>query len=365
MAAGPDRSQKTEKPTPRRKREAREKGQIARSPDLTTWLALLATTVLIQTTITRGAIAARKMLAAMGAAAAEPDVGNAGRFFLESLWDAAIVVAPLVLGLLVIVIVTQVGQVGLKPSLKRLKPQFSRLNVLKGLKRLVGANAWWEVAKGVAKVAILVAVAWPAASHAARQLAAGGGMDRLVSITAKNALLILRNVSVAGLTVAAGDYLYQYRRVMKEISMTKQEVRDEHRQHEGDPHVRQAIRSRQAAISRNRMIQLVSDADVVVVNPTHYAVAIRYEATRGAPEVVAKGAGLIAARIRTEAEKHGVPIVREPVLTRALFKSCDIGSLVPIDLYEAVAHLLAFIFALRARGRAAGYHEFTESLVPT
>jgi flagellar biosynthesis protein FlhB len=105
------------------------------------------------------------------------------------------------------------------------------------------------------------------------------------------------------------------------------------------------------------MIGMVGKADVIVVNPTHYSVALKYEATRGAPQVVAKGAGVIARRIREEGEKHGVPIVHEPVLTRALYRACDLGALIPVELYEAVAHLLAFVFSLRAKGASGGYHE--------
>jgi flagellar biosynthetic protein FlhB len=105
------------------------------------------------------------------------------------------------------------------------------------------------------------------------------------------------------------------------------------------------------------MIRAVSAADVVVVNPTHFAVALKYDSAQGAPQVVAKGAGAIAAGIRTQAERHGIPIVHEPVLTRTLYKACEIGQLIPADLFEAVAHLLAFVFGLRARGRADGYHE--------
>ena len=105
------------------------------------------------------------------------------------------------------------------------------------------------------------------------------------------------------------------------------------------------------------MIRAVSAADVVVVNPTHFAVALKYDAAKGAPQVVAKGAGAIAAGIRTQAERNGIPIVHEPVLTRTLYKACEIGQLIPADLFEAVAHLLAFVFGLRAKGRADGYHE--------
>jgi flagellar biosynthetic protein FlhB len=185
----------------------------------------------------------------------------------------------------------------------------------------------------------------------------GDSLNELAAVTAKTAITMIRNVSVAALIVAAADYAVQRRRVMKDLMMTKQEVKEEFKQNEGNPEIRQAIRSRQAAISRNRMIGLVGKADVVVVNPTHYSVALKYDAEKGAPQVVAKGAGVMARRIRTEAEKHAVPIVHEPVLTRSLYRSCDLGALIPVELYEAVAQVLAFVFSLRSRGRAQGYHE--------
>ena len=182
-------------------------------------------------------------------------------------------------------------------------------------------------------------------------------MFDIAGMTATTALTIVRNVAAAGLLVAAADYAYQKRRIMKQLRMTRQELKEEFKQQEGHPEMRRAMRSRAMAISRNRMIHAVSSADVVVVNPTHFAIALRYEATKGAPQVLAKGAGVIAAAIRAQADKHGVPIVHEPVLTRALFKACDVGQLIPVELYEAVAHLLAFVFGLRSKGRAQGFHE--------
>ena len=139
--------------------------------------------------------------------------------------------------------------------------------------------------------------------------------------------------------------------------MTRQELREEMKQQEGNPEMKRSVRSRAMAISRNQMIRAVSAADVVIVNPTHYSVALKYDAAKGAPQVIAKGAGTVAAAIRTRAERNGVPIVRDPVLTRTIYKACPVGGLIPADLYEAVAHLLAFVFGLRAKGRAQGYHD--------
>jgi flagellar biosynthetic protein FlhB len=358
MAAG-DSGDKTEKPTPKRLKEARDQGQIARSPDLSGWVSVLATTVLIQMTVRRGASVFRNMLEQMGLAVAHPDVGVATRFAADSIWKAIGVVAPMLIGMLVIVLVVNVAQVGFKPTSKKLKPDFKKLNPLKGLKRMVSTNAWWELAKSLAKTALLFAIAWPAMTHAMHSLAGGSesSMAGIAGLTAATALSIVRNVAVAGLIVAIADYAYQKRRTMKQLRMTRREVREEFKQQEGNPEMRRALRSRAVAISRNRMIHAVGLADVVIVNPTHYAVALRYEQTKGAPQVLAKGAGVIAAAIRAEAEKNSVPIVQEPVLARALYKVCEVGQLIPVDLYEAVAHLLAFVFGLRARGRAQGVHE--------
>jgi flagellar biosynthetic protein FlhB len=357
--ASSDRSAKTEKATPKRKKEAREKGQIARSPDLTAWIAMLVTSQLLKFTVSNASKTFTNMLDNMGQAVSKADLATATKFAGESFKDAIVVIAPFLIALMGIAILVGVSQVGLKPSMKRLKPDFSRLNPFKGIKRLFTPQSYWEVAKSILKVVVLVAVAWPAMSSATRVFTSGDGasLNGLAALTADTGITIMRNVSVAGLVIAAVDYIIQRRRVTKDIMMTKQEVKEEFKQSEGNPQIRQAIRSKQIAISRNRMIGLVSSADVIVVNPTHYAVALKYEATKGAPQVIAKGAGVIAKRIREEGEKHDVPIVHEPVLTRALYAACNLGSLIPVELYEAVAQLLAFVFSLKAKGRATGYHE--------
>ena len=359
-----DSSQRTEKPTAKRLREAREQGQIAKSPDLSAWAGMLVAVFLIQMT---GAIAARvfpEILHNMGQVMAEPDAQRAWRFAGDSLVKSVAVIAPITVGLMVVSIIVNVGQVGLKPSSKRLKPDFKRLNPVKGMKKMVSVQSWWEVGKSIAKLIVLIVVAWPSAIKMTHVFTtqAGDSLDEIAIGTADTALLIVRNVSIAGLVIAAADYIWQRHRVMSQLKMTRQEVREEMKQQEGNPESKRAIRSRQASISRNRMIGMVSGADVVLVNPTHFAVALRYVADRGAPEVLAKGADHIAARIRAEAEKHGVPIVSEPVLTRALYKACEVGQVIPLPLYEAVAHLLAFVFGLRAKGRAQGYHELPDAL---
>jgi flagellar biosynthesis protein FlhB len=358
MAAG-DSSDKTEKPTPKRLREARERGQIAKTPDLATWTSLLATTILLQMTFRHAAAVMPDVLRAMGLVIAHPDQGSACRFAADAMWKTAGVVAPMLIGMMLVGLLANVAQVGFKPTAKKMKPDFGRLNVFKGIKKMVSMQAWWELGKALAKTVLLIAVAWPALTHTMQLLSSGSDASAfgMAALTATTALTILRNVAAAGLVVAAADYAYQKRRVMKQLRMTRQELREELKQQEGNPEMRRSIRSRALAISRNQMIRAVSAADVVVVNPTHYAVALKYDAAKGAPQVVAKGAGAVAAAIRARAESHRIPIVHEPLLTRTLYKACEVGQLIPANLYEAVAHLLAFVFGLRSRGRAEGYHE--------
>ncbi len=358
MAAG-DSSDKTEKPTPKRLKEGREKGQIAKTPDLSTWVGMLATSTLLQISYQRGVVVLPGILRQMGVVIADPDLSAANKFAAASMWKTVGVVAPMLLGMMIIGLLVNIAQVGFRPTSKKLKPDFGRLNVFKGIKKMVGMQAWWELGKALAKTVLLMAVAWPAFTGAAHQLTSGNMSNAfaIAGFVAKTALTVVRNVAAVGLVVAAADYAYQKRRVTKQLRMTRQELREEMKQQEGNPEMRRTIRSRALAISRNQMIRSVSMADVIVVNPTHYAVALKYDAAKGAPEVVAKGAGQIALAIRTQGERNGIPIVHEPVLTRTLYKACEIGQLIPANLYEAVALLLAFVFGLRAKGRAEGYHE--------
>ncbi|HEV7525964.1 MAG TPA: EscU/YscU/HrcU family type III secretion system export apparatus switch protein [Acidimicrobiia bacterium] len=364
MAAG-DSSDKTEKPTPKRLKEAREKGQVAKTPDLVTWVGLLATTTLLQLSFHRAASVLPDLLQKMALVISHPDLGAANKYAANAMWQTVGLVAPMLLGMMVIGLLVNVAQVGFKPTSKKLKPDFGRLNPFKGIKKMVGPQTWWELGKALAKTALLIVVAWPAFTGAMHTLTGGNTSSAfgIAGFTAKTALTVLRNVSAAGLIVAAADYAYQKRRTTKQLRMTRQELREEMKQQEGNPEMKRSIRTRAMAVSRNQMIRAVSLADVVVVNPTHYAVAIKYDSAKGAPQVVAKGAGSIAAAIRTRAERNGIPIVHEAVLTRTLYAACDIGQFIPPNLYEAVAHLLAFVFGLRAKGRAEGFHEMPKPVL--
>lgn len=350
---------KTEDPTPKRKKEAREKGQIARSPELTAWSGLLFATFLMRSAARQAVETMTWLTHQMREEIITPDAGTAVQLLGQAMWRFMLVSMPLMVALLIVGVLGGFMQVGLKPSAKPLKPKWERINPFKGMKRLVSPMSAWEGAKSTLKVAIIAGAAYPPLRNVAEFMA---GADRppieaVAVIVGGEMLTIMRNAALAGLVIALIDYLLQRRKTLKGMKMTKQEVRDEHKQQEGDPMLKGAIRERQMRMSRNRMMADVANADAVIVNPTHIAVALQYDATKGAPRVVAKGSGEVATRIREQAEQHGVPIVRDVPLARTLHKVCEIGHEVPMEMYEAVARLLAFVYALKARNLHRGTHE--------
>ena len=353
--ATPDKSQKTEAPTPKRKREARKKGQIPKSAEVVTWVQVLAATYLLELTVRRSGTALGSVMAQVRDGIARPDQGAALGLLGRALSSSMVAILPLTLAMMAIGVVGHVAQTGGFVSLSLLKPKPERLNPLQGVKRLVSPQGAWQAAKSALKVAALVLVAWPPLRGLTESLVASGHLqiDQVVPAVASTALRIARDTALLGLVIAAADYGMQRKRVMQQMKMTKQEVKDEHRQSEGDPQMRGQIRQRQLSIGRNRMISAVRDADVVIVNPTHVAVALRYQAGLGAPRVVAKGRGEIATRIREEAERHAVPMVRDIPLARAIEASVRLGAEIPGELYEAVALVLAFLTRLGGR-RAMG-----------
>jgi flagellar biosynthesis protein FlhB len=196
-------------------------------------------------------------------------------------------------------------------------------------------------------------------SDRAQELVSASGalpLSAVVATFASSAVLMFRVVAVTGLVIAIADYVVVRKQTMTKLKMTKYEIQQEHKQSEGDPHVKGQRRSMQLAMSRNRMMAEVATADVLLVNPTHVAVALRYEPERGAPRVVAKGADEVAARLRERAAEARVPMVQDVPLARALHASCELGQEVPPQLFTAVARVLAFVMQLGARGVRGGFH---------
>ena len=345
-------SDKTEQPTAKRKREARRDGNLVRSLEVVVWAQMLAAAFLLPACLGLGMRSLREVMHQVGLLISQPDTDAAVRLMSTGITRGMVAIAPLALGMVAIGLIGNFAQTGFAFSGKALRPQFSRVSPAKGLKRLLSPHSAWEALKAFLKLAVLTAVAWPGVTNIGAAL--GGGTrvagGHVLSVAAAATLNLIRSTALAGLALAALDYAFQRRRVRKSVMMTRQEVRDEYRQSEGDPMLRSRIRQRQVEMSRNRMMADVAISSVVIVNPTHIAVALEYRPELGAPRVVAKGQGHIAARIREEAEKHNVPIVRDVPLARTLHAACKIGQAIPADLYETVARLLAFVFNLKRAG---------------
>lgn len=342
-------SDKTEDPTPKRKREARKKGQIPRSPEITMWVQILVAGMVLKHTVSKGSSMFSDLLDSTGHAIVQPEPGVALKLFGTAIVDAALLCAPIAGAMILVGIVGHVGQGGLVVNGGNLMPKAERINPAKGVKRMLSPDGVWQAAKVVVKSAVLVAVAWPPLWKTTQTVVAAGQPDlgAVFLDVGDSAMRMIRNVALAGLLLGAIDYGISRRKVMKGMRMTKEEVKQEARQSDGDPHMKAEIRSRQTAMSRNRMMAAVADATVVVVNPTHIAVALKYDQASGAPTVVAKGRGDIAGRIRQRAEEAGVPIVRDVPLARTIESACQLGDEIPAELYEAVARLLAFVFTLK------------------
>ena len=345
-------SDKTEQPTAKRKREARRDGNLARSTEVVVWAQMLAAAFLLPACLGLGMQSLRQVMDQVGVLVTQPDADAAVGLMSTGVMRGLLAIAPLALGMVAIGLVGNFAQTGLAFSGKALRPQFSRVSPAKGLKRLVSPHSAWEAVKAALKLVVLTAVAWPGVAHLGAALGGGTRMasGHVLGVAASATLNLIRSTALAGLVLAALDYGFQRRRVRKSLMMTRQEVRDEYRQSEGDPMTRSRIRQRQVEMSRNRMMAAVAVSSVVVVNPTHIAVALEYRPELGAPRVVAKGQGFVAARIREEAEKHNVPVVRDVPLARTLHAACKLGQAIPADLYEAVARLLAFVFNLKRAG---------------
>jgi flagellar biosynthesis protein FlhB len=349
---------KTEKPTPKRRQEARRNGQVARSMELSGGAVLVGGLIgVIAFGPKMVTDAGQAMTAIWGQIANGSAVTSAaGLHGLEQLAMKVVLeaVAPIAAVCVAIGVLVNIAQVGMRPSMKALSPQFERLNPAGGLKRLFGKRVGFEAAKTLAKVAVVSAVAAMTLVPMIMHLQTGVGTTpaALGSLMFSGAKTIAIRVLAIYILIAIADYVWQKRTFEKALKMTKQEVKDESRNQDLPPEVKSAIRRRMVLAARARMMAAVPTADVVVTNPTHYAVALVYDGTKPAPVVVAKGKNLIAAQIRRIATENGVPIIPDPPLARSLHASVELDQMIPAELYAAVAQLLAHVYRMAGRKAA-------------
>jgi len=351
-------SEKTEAPTARRKQEAREEGNIARSQDLTASMTLLATVILLNIfgmhMLTSMKLAVENMLSSQfGHNPTRPDDLNG--MFAYALRIGVAGSAPLLLSIAGVTLLAAISQVGFILTGKPLMPQFSRMSPLSGFKKLFDARAGVRLVMSLAKVALIAAVAGWVIYDDLPQIMLLTELDVGPLFAASCELVYALALKLALLLVALAvfDYAFQRWQHDKDLRMTKQEVKEEMKRMEGDPLVKQR-RSRVARqLAMQRIGQAVPTADVIVTNPTHFAVALKYDPkTMRAPKVVAKGADFLAMHIRQLAAANGVPIIERKELARALYANVEPGQEVPPEFYNTVAEILAYVYRIGGRKSA-------------
>jgi flagellar biosynthetic protein FlhB len=351
-----DGGERTEAPTPRRLQEAREEGRVPRSADLTAAVALLGAIILLRTL---GGGLFGSLLQTTADLGERPDVtgGDLGATALRVAITAAHGVLPF-LGLLLLA--TALGamvQSGMPFSLKPLQPNLEKLNPTSGVRRLFSLDSLTRVGQGLLKMVLVALVAYVTITGDLHTLLEAGMLEPRGILQMSGALLykLALRMGVMLLVLALLDYWYQRWNWYRRLKMTKQEVRDELKRMEGDPQMRQRRRQLQLRLALQRIGIDVPKSDVVVTNPTEYAVALKYdEASMSAPRVMAKGKDLLAARIRQVAQQHRIPIVQRPPLARALYAAVEVGQEVPPAFYRAVAEVLAYVYRISGKLRAAG-----------
>jgi len=351
--------ERTESATPKRREEARKRGQVPRSTELSTAAVCIAAAVAIYTL---GRIAAGQFADLMhDSLSIAPERAMAS----ESLWlalresgaRALWIIAPILGATFCAALAAPIAIGGWNFSGQAMMPQFSRLNPATGIGRVFSARGFVELGKGLAKVGVVATIGFVLLKGMTPQMM-GLAAEPLNGAIAHSAALAGYSLLVltCGLVViAAVDVPYQLWQHSRDLRMTREEMREEYKESEGSPETRGRIREAQRALAKGRMLQEVPKADVVITNPTHFAVALRYDEKRmRAPIVVAKGTELIAAKIREVATENNVPIVEAPPLARALYRSVDLGREVPAALYVTVAQVLTYVYQLRtARERGA------------
>lgn len=341
-------SDKTEAPTQKRRRDSRREGQVARSPDLVSWILILVATSLMPGLIGGVGNQVRALVREIANISAQPSTAALPPLVGRSMLVLVTTMAPTLLGCAAIALLGNLAQVGFIFTGKPLMPKFSRISPKEGLKRIFSVKGLWQVGAALLRLGVIVAVVVAMLKGIAVDLMQSSFDDPAAVIRrlGMTSLSVVRTVAAVCVLVGAADYAIKRRDLTRQLRMTKQEVRQEMKDAEGDPHVRARMRSMRMSMTRNRMLNAIAGADVVITNPTHVAVAISYSAATGVPKVVARGAGSLAARIREEADRHHVPRVESKPLARTLYRLCRPGEEIPAELYQAVATVLAFLYRL-------------------
>jgi len=345
--------ERTEQPTGKRLEDARSKGQVAKSPEVSTAFLFAASLLAFYFYIPQVSRSLTDLTAGYLMGLNEWNGTLDG--FMDIFKLAVVQLAQLLLPIFAVFMLVGVGsnlvQVGFQVSFEPLMPKFSKLNPITGFKnKFLSVRALQMLVKNLAIVAVIGWVAWRAIK---RELPVypplmDASTNVIVLTIFRSAMRLLWDTILVFILIAAVDWIFQKRQHIRDLMMTKQEVKEEMKQSEGDPQVKSRIRSIQIQAARRRMMAEVPKAEVVITNPTHLAIALKYKrGEMAAPQVVAKGAGPVAARIKETARQAGVPIVENKPLARAIYKSVELNEYVPEELYKAVAEILAYVYRLK------------------
>lgn len=351
---GADKDQKTEAPTSKRLEEAVKRGQVPFSREVVSFLMLAVFTITLIAYVPYAMRRLRDLLRPFLSDAQDfpTDTGGIGTVLLTAVVSAGGVIAVPLLAASVAAVAASVFQNGFVLSAEPIKPKFEKISIVKGLGRMFSMRAVIEFLKGLFKIGVVGAAGYFAVSselHHLRQLP-DDEMLAILLFLGKLAFKLMIGVCIAMFFIALADFAYQRFEYIKNLRMSKQEIKDEYKQQEGDPIIKQKLRQIRMERARKRMMAEVPKADVVITNPTHFAVALKYENdTMQAPLMVAKGQDNIALKIREVAKEHDVPVVENPPLARALYDGMEIGDEIPVEHYQAVAEVISYVWKLKGK----------------
>ncbi len=360
FAAEGQGGEKTEPATEKKLTDARKEGQVAKSREIANGLGLLSVFLVLKLWV--GHMGYQFMNVFSAIYEMIPDVvtfwhGNMPQtdvnlVFRKMMLEAIIIMAPLLLIGFAVAFISDVAQVGWKPTGKPMQPKFSKLSPISGFKRIFSANAIVELIKSLLKIGLIVYICYNYLKDKWTLLYTLYDMDltQAIALISETVTDLGIRISLIYMVIAAADFIYQKYKFSKDMRMTKQEIKEEYKQQEGDPQVKGKIRQKMREVSQRRMMQNLPQADVVITNPTHYAVAIKYDPeVADAPIVIAKGEDHLAAKIKEIARENKIEIVENKPLARMLYANVDVGQAVPPELYQAVAEVLAFVYHLQGK----------------
>lgn len=345
--------EKTEQPTDRRRQETRKKGRVTRSLEINSVFILLASFCILLIFGKYFLTQLRQIMAGFFTLSSSYNftLPNTRNLFINMMWRYFSILMPVFILVAIVGIAVNIMQVGFLFTGEPLKPKLEKINPLAGAKRLFSRRSLETLLKDVLKIIVVGWIGYSSISGIMDNILsmAGSSASQIISFTGLSVFKIAMKILVGYVILAILDYAFQRWDYENSIKMTRQEIREEMKQYEGDPLLRARIRSVQREMARRRMMEEIPEAEVVITNPTEIAVAISYELGMSAPVVVAKGRKLIAEKIRMIAEEAGVPIIENVILAQALYKAVDIGYPIPEELYTAVAEVLAYVYRLKGK----------------